>query len=131
MMFTKDMVDDFLSLPTLAVVGVSRYRNKFGNAIFNDLVDKGYTVYIVHPSGEVIEGVQSYPRLADLPEQVGGVVLVIPSDEGLKVVKEAHALGIQRIWLQPGAESAELLEWGEQNGMRIVHDTCIMTVEKS
>jgi predicted CoA-binding protein len=87
-------------------------------------------VYIVHPSGEVIEGVQSYPRLADLPEQVGGVVVVVPPEQALKVVQEAHALGIRRIWLQPGAESTEVIEWGDQNGMSIIHDNCILMMAK-
>jgi uncharacterized protein len=125
-MVTQAKIDDFLSQRTLAIVGVSRAGNKFGNSAYKELIEKGYKVYIVHPSGEVIDGAQSYKCLGELPEQVGGVVVVVPPGQAEKVVQEAHALGIRRIWLQPGAESTEIIEYGEHNGMSVVSGVCIL-----
>jgi predicted CoA-binding protein len=126
-MITKAMVDDFLAQRTLAIVGVSRTdKNKFGNAAFKDLKEKGYKMYIVHPSGEVIEGAQSFTSLKALPEQVGGVLVVVPPVEAEKVVREAHEVGISRIWLQQGAESKDAIQYCQDNGMSVVYGKCIM-----
>ena len=103
-MITKAMIDDFISQPYLAIVGVSRKGNKFGNSAYKELKTKGYHLYLVHPSGEIIEGEQSYPSLKALPQKVGGVLVVVPPTQAEKVVREAHEAGIDRVWLQQGAE---------------------------
>lgn len=125
-MTTQALIDDFLAQQTLAVVGVSRRGGKYGNMAFRDLTEKGYQVYIVHPSGDVIEGVRTYPSVKDLPPEVSGLVLVISPDQTEVVVQEAHAMGIQRIWMQPGAQSQAAIRYCEENGMSVIHRECVM-----
>jgi predicted CoA-binding protein len=126
-MITKAMIEDFLAERTLAIVGVSRTnKNKFGNGAYKDLKEKGYKMYIVHPSGEMIEGVHSYTSFTALPEQVGGVLVVVPPAETEKVVREAHEAGIPRIWLQQGAESKDAIQYCQDNGMSVIYGKCIM-----
>lgn len=125
-MLTKAMIEDFISQPTLAIVGVSRHANKFGNIAFRELKTKGYQLYLVHPSGEVIEGVQSYPSLKELPIKVGGVLVSVPPAQAEKVVQEAHIAGIYRIWLQQGAESTSAIEYCQKNGMNVIYKQCIL-----
>jgi uncharacterized protein len=127
-MITKAMVDDFLAQKTLAIVGVSRDNKKvhFGNSAYKDLSAKGYKMFIVHPSGEMIEGQQSYPSLKSLPDKVGGVLVVVPPAQAEKVVQEAHEAGINQIWLQQGAESQVAIQYGQDNGMNVVYGKCIM-----
>jgi len=59
-----DPVQEFLSQKSLAVVGASWNRSKFGNIVFRDLRGKGYTVLPVNPGAEEIEGAPCYPNLA-------------------------------------------------------------------
>jgi hypothetical protein len=125
-MVTKAMIDDFISQPSLAIVGVSRKGNKFGNNAFKELKAKGYKLYLVHPSAEIIEGQQSYPNFKALPQAVGGVLVVVPPVQAEKVVREAHEAGIKRVWLQQGAESQAAIQYGEQNGMSVVYGKCIL-----
>ncbi len=127
-MVTKAMIDDFISQRSLAIVGVSRTKGntKFGNTAYKELKTKGYELSLVHPSGEVIEGQQSYPSLKDLPHPVDGVLVVVPPAQAEKVVHDAHEAGIKRVWLQQGAESQAAIEYGEQNGMSVVHGHCIL-----
>lgn len=126
-MITKAMIDDFISQPSLAVVGVSRTKSeKFGNAAFKELKTKGYKLYLVHPSGEIIEGQQSYPSLKALPEKVGGVLVVVQPAQAEKVVHEAHDTGINRVWLQQGAESQAAIQYGQENGMSVIYGKCIL-----
>lgn len=125
-MVTKAMIDDFISQRSLAIVGVSRKGNKFGNSAFKELKAKGYELTLVHPSSEIIEGQQSYPSLKDLPQKVGGVLVIVPPAETEKVVRDAHEIGIERVWLQQGAESQAAIQYCEQNGMSVIYGHCIL-----
>jgi predicted CoA-binding protein len=125
-MISKAMIDDFISQRSLAIVGVSRKGNKFGNNAFKELKTKGYKLTLVHPSGEIIEGQQTYPSLKALPEKVGGVLVVVPPAQAEKVVHEAHEEGIDRVWLQQGAESKAAIQYCEQNGMSVIYGKCIL-----
>lgn len=123
---TKTAVADFLDQRTLAVVGVSRSGQKFGNRAAAELRRKGYRVIPVHPEAESIEGERCYPSLRNLPERVGGVLVVVPPPQTEKVVREAADAGIRRVWLQQGAESDAAIEYCREHGMSVVHGMCIL-----
>jgi len=125
-MTTKAMVDDFLAQRTLAVVGVSRKAEKFGNLVYRELKAKGYRVFPVNPHAEDVAGERCYPSLSALPEPVGGVVIVVPPAETERVVQDAAAAQIRRVWMQQGAESGAALRFCEDNGMSVVSGECIM-----
>jgi predicted CoA-binding protein len=125
-MATRSLIADFLSQKKLAIVGMSREKNKFGNAVYKDLTAKGYEMFPVHPEAEAIEGARCWKDLQSLPERVGGVVIVVPPSETEKVVEEARAAGITRVWMQQGAESPAAVRYCEENGMAVVHRQCVM-----
>ncbi len=124
-MTSRAAVDDFISQEALAVVGVSRDPKKFGSAVYADLKTKGYRVYPVNPKAESIEGERCYPNLSALPEKVGGVIIVVPPQETIKVVQEAKQAGIRRVWMQQGAELQEAVRFCEENGIQAVAGECI------
>jgi predicted CoA-binding protein len=51
---------------------------------------------------------------------------VLHPEETEKVVKEAAAAGITRIWLQNGAESAAAIDYCGAHGMSVIHGECIL-----
>ncbi len=125
-MTTKERISDFLAQRRLAIVGMSRKRNKFGNAVFKDLSAKGYEMFPVHPEAETLGGARCWSSLSSLPGPVGGVVVVVPPSETEKVVMEARAAGITRVWMQQGAESPEAARYCEENGISLVQHECVM-----
>jgi predicted CoA-binding protein len=125
-MSSRAMVTDFVAQRKLAVVGVSRQGRKFGNTAFRELKAKGYKLVPVHPQAETIEGERCYPNLASLPEPVDGVLVVVPPAETEKVVREAAAAGIKRVWMQQGAESPAAIKFCQENGLNAVHGECIL-----
>ena len=112
-----------------AVVGASNDRSKFGNRIYRDLRAAGYTVYPVNPGEHEIEGDVAYPRLQDLPETPAVVDVVVPSRIGIGILTDAVESGARYFWLQPGAESDELISLAEAADIELIHDRCAM-VEK-
>jgi len=129
-MVTGSLIDDFLSQRKLALVGVSRGGKKFGNAILRDLTAKGYQLYPVHPNAAVIDGHRCWPSLLQLPEEVGGVVIVVPPPETEKVLGDVVKARIPRVWMQPGAESAAAIRTCAEDGISAVHGECIMISAK-
>lgn len=123
---TSATVEDFVAQKTLALAGASRSGKKFGNSVMKELRAKGYTVHPVHPEAEEIDGVRCVPSLADLPEPVGGVVLTVKPHETEKLVREAHAAGIPRVWMQQGAQSDDAIAFCRDNGVDAVHGECIL-----
>lgn len=125
---TQTVINEFIAQNTLAVVGVSRDRLKFGNIVYRDLRNKGYRVLAVHPAHDTVEGDPCYPDLASLPTRVDGIVVVVPPSVTEQIVREADALGIKRVWLQPGAESAAAIRYCEEHGLDVVYDECVMVL---
>jgi hypothetical protein len=120
--------DDFIAQKTFAIVGASRDRNKFGNIVLRNLRAKGYRVIPVNPSIKDVEGERCYPNLASLPEKVDGVVTVVPPPVTEKIVREAHASGIKRVWMQEGSESLSAIRYCRDNGMSVISGACVMVV---
>jgi hypothetical protein len=112
-----------------AVVGASNDRAKFGNRIFRDLRAAGYTVYPVNPRASTVEGDKAYPSLQDLPEVPAVVDVVVPAAVGARIAEDARAVGAAFFWLQPGAESPDLISTATDLGLMVIHDRCAM-VEK-
>jgi predicted CoA-binding protein len=125
-MTSKKNVEDFLSQKNIAVVGVSGSRKKFGNIIYNELKSKGYNVFPVNPNADNIDGEKCYPDLLALQNKVEAAVLVIPPSASDEVVKDAHAAGINNIWMQQGSESEEAIKYCEENNIRVISNECIL-----
>jgi uncharacterized protein len=122
----EDLILDFVNRRRWAIVGASQDRNKYGNRVFRSLRHAGYKVYPVNPHLEEVEGVVAYATLSDLPQPPDVVNFVVPPAVTEQVVREAHDLGLMRIWMQPGAESDEAIKFCEAHGMQLVYDECAM-----
>jgi predicted CoA-binding protein len=125
-MTSKAAVLDFLSQRSLAVVGVSRSGRKFGNIAYRELKSKGYRLVPVHPEAETLEGDRCAASLAALAVPVGGVLVIVPPGQAERVVSEAAAAGIRRVWFQQGAESKAAIRLAESRGMSVVTGECIL-----
>ena len=125
-MAARALVEAFLAQRTLALVGMSRKRGKFGNSVYKELTTKGYTIYPVHPEAKEIQGVPCWPNFQSLPEAVGGVVIVVSPSQTEQVVRAAQQAGITRVWMQQGSESPEAVRYCEENGMQVVQKECIL-----
>lgn len=81
---------------SIAVVGASRDPSKIGGAILRNIIANGFKgrVYAVNPASREIMGVPSYPRLSDIPDRIDHVVVSVPADKVIEVIREAGELGV-------------------------------------
>lgn len=111
---------------TVAVVGATDDPGKYGGVIYRDLKNKGFTVYAVNPNRATVDGDPTYPSLADLPAEPTIVNVVVPPQTALTVLGKALELGLMNIWLQPGAESPEVMKFIQDNDFNYMANSCIM-----
>jgi predicted CoA-binding protein len=104
-------------LPTVAVLGASTNRAKFGNKAVRAYAQKGYEVYPVNPRAEFIEGYRCYPSIEAVPGLIDRVTVYLPPEIGLQVIESIAARQPKEIWLNPGAESEALIRKAESLGL--------------
>jgi predicted CoA-binding protein len=119
-MDTRTLVDEFLAGRTFAVVGASNDRAKFGNKVLRAYVQHRLHAIPVNPTLKEVEGLPCVPDLASLPEPVHGVSIITPPPITERIVEQAHAAGIKRLWMQPGAESDDAIERCHELGIDVI-----------
>lgn len=122
----ENLINEMLSKKIIAVVGVSRHKEKYGYKVWRYLKDKGYKAYPVNPNAQEIDGEKCYPNLSSLPEVPEVVNFVVPPNVTVKVLDEVRKLGIKYVWFQPGSESEEAIDFCKRNGIKEVHGVCMM-----
>lgn len=103
---------------TVAVIGASADRSKFGNRSLRAHADCGYEVYPVNPRGGEIEGFKTYASIADVPvSPLDRVTMYVPPRVGLSMLKAIAEKGCVELWLNPGTESPEVIASAEELGL--------------
>ena len=95
---------------SVAVIGASHDRRKYGNKAVRAYCENGYTVFPVNPNEATIEGLKAYPNLNAITEPIDYISLYVPPAVGLKLLPAIAAKEPKEVWLNPGSESDELIE---------------------
>jgi predicted CoA-binding protein len=121
-----------MAQPTVAILGASAERTKFGNKSVRAHLAKGYQVFPVNPRGGEIEGLPVYATLSEIP---GGtldrVSVYLPPAIGIKLLPEIADHGCKELWLNPGSESEELVAEARKLGLNVIEACSIVAVGMS
>jgi len=118
-----------MSRPTVAIIGASTDRSKFGNKSVRAHQSQGYEVYPINPKGGEIEGLQAYSSIADVPvERLDRVSLYVPPSVGMSLIESIAAKGCDELWLNPGSESDELAAKARELGLEPIVACSIVDV---
>jgi len=118
--------------PTIAIVGASNNRRKFGNRAVRAYARQGWDVYPVNPHETTIEGRQVYYSVDEIPvERLDRVSLYVPPDVGMRIVEAIARRQPRELWLNPGAESPELIARAEALGLSVVVACSIVDIGES
>ncbi len=106
------------SKPTVAILGASADRSKYGNKSVRAHQAQGFTVYPVNPKESEIEGLKTYKSLSELPSgQLDRISVYLPPTIGIKMLEDIKAAGAKEVWFNPGAESDELIKAAYEHGI--------------
>jgi len=93
----------------VAVIGASNDRHKFGNRAVRAYQRQGYTVVPLNPHETEVEGLKAYASVLDVAGPIDMATFYVPPEIGERVVEEVARKQIPEVWLNPGAESDELV----------------------
>ncbi len=115
--------------PTIAIIGASEQRQKFGNKAVRAYLRQGWDVYPVNPRSQTIEGLPAYRSLRDVPlTSLDRVSIYLPPEIGLQVLDDVASKPGKEVWLNPGAASAEVVQRGKQLGLKFVLGCSIVAI---
>lgn len=121
-----------MSKPTVAILGASRDRGKYGNKSVRAHLARGYEVFPVNPGADEIEGLKAYASLADVPAgRLSRISVYLPPAVGLKVLDEIKARGADEVWFNPGSDSPEVIARAEALGLAVIQACSIVDVGMS
>ena len=118
---------ELLNYKNWVVVGDVLNPSKYAYSILNSLKTYGFNVVGINPS---IENKDVYSKLSDVPYKVEVLNLCINPYKGINIIKAAHALKIERVLIQPGAESLEILEFCSVNGIDAIEGCTLVELSK-
>ena len=116
---------------TIAVIGASTDRSKFGNKAVRAYKDEGWTVYPVNPKGGEIEGLNALTSIDDVPDGVDRVSMYLPPKVGLGMLDAIAAKHPKEVWFNPGSESDEVLQAARDKGLNPIAHCSIVAIGRS
>src|SRR5215471_16462967 len=120
-----------MNMKTIAIIGASADRHKFGNKAVRAYLKQGYTVYPVNPKESQIEDLPAFKSIAAVPVRPNLISVYLPPPVLLKILPDIAARGCDEFWLNPGTESAEVLAEAERLGLNVIQACSIVGIGMS
>lgn len=102
---------------TVAVVGASTNRAKFGNKAVRAFRARGYVVFPINPHAREVEGLRAYPSVTAIPGRVDIATVYVPPDAAVAVMAELAEKGVGEVWLNPGADDERVVRAARARGI--------------
>lgn len=116
-------------MPTIAVLGASAERRKFGNKCVRAYQSVGYMVYPVNPKETQIEGLTVFANIAALPDsRIDRVSVYLSPSVGLTALPELAKKDVGEVWLNPGTVSEPIMALGQQLGLNLITACSIVDI---
>jgi len=133
-------LDKIMKPKSIAVVGASTKDHTIGSDIMKRLQEYNFNgkIYPINPKGGIIEGLQAYTSVLEVPAEIDLAIIVVNAKFVLDTIDQCHQKGIQGLCVitagfkETGAEGAELekqlLAKVREYGMRCVGPNCLGVV---
>ena len=119
----------------IAIVGLSRDRDKPSYRVAEYMKSQGYQIIPVNPFVDEVLGEKSYKSLLEMPEEIQRTIEVVDvfrrAEDVLTIVEQAVQLKEKNgkpyvIWMQLGIVNEEAAEAARKSGLIVIMDKCIM-----
>ena len=116
---------------TVAVVGASSDRRKFGNKALRAYQAEGYRVIPINPNENAVEGIPTHASVLDVPGHIDLATVYVQPDVALRLLPEFDEKRIPEIWINPGAESDELLIEARRRKLNVIAACSIVAIGRN
>jgi uncharacterized protein len=115
-------------MKTVAIIGASNDRKKYGNKAVRAYVKKGWRVYPVNLKESKIEGLTAYHNIVDIPGAINRVSMYVPPAIGLQIIAEIAKKSPKEVYFNPGSDSEELVAKAKELGLKVVQSCSIIAI---
>ena len=118
-------------MQTVAIIGASNDRRKWGNKALRAFQERGAKIYPVNPTEPEVEGLPAYRSIRDVPERPEMITVYVAPPVLLKILPDIAARGCDELWLNPGTESDAVLKEAERLGLNVIQACTIIGIGMS
>jgi len=117
-------------MKTIAVVGASNDRRKFGNKCVRAYLRAGWQVFPINinPAEKEVEGLPTRTSVRDIPEELERISVYLPPPVTLELLPDFAAKGAREVWMNPGAADRAVIEAAKRQGIPVVQGCSIVDV---
>jgi uncharacterized protein len=116
---------------TVAVIGASANRAKFGNKALRAFQAQGYRVIPVNPHEATVEGLKTYASVLDIPDPIDMATVYVQPEVTVRLLDEFAQKGIPEIWVNPGAEDDEVMMAARRRGLNVIFACSIIGIGRN
>lgn len=118
-------------MKTVAVIGASSNRRKFGNKALRAFEHKGYRVLAINPNEREVEGHRTFASVLDVPDTIDMATVYVPAEVGIRVMDDLAKKGIAEVWLNPGADDEAVVDRATELGLKVIQSCSIIAIGES
>jgi predicted CoA-binding protein len=116
---------------TVAVVGASSDRRKFGNKALRAFMAEGYRVIPINPNETRVEGIPTYATVLDVPDPIDMATVYVQPDVTMRLLDEFERKQIPEIWVNPGAEDDAVMAEARRRKLNVIFACSIVGIGRS
>jgi hypothetical protein len=113
---------------TIAIIGASTDRKKYGNKAVRAFLDGGWTVFPVNAKAGAVEGLKSYRSIEEVPPPIDRVSMYVPPAVGKTLLDAIAAKQPGELFFNPGSEDAEVMELARAKGLNVINACSIVNI---
>lgn len=116
---------------TVAVIGASSNRNKFGNKALRAFERRGYSVLAINPNEAEVEGHRTFASVLDVPGAIDMATVYVPAAAGVGIMAQLAKKGVGEVWLNPGADDDDVVDRARALGLNVIQACSIIAIGES
>ena len=116
---------------SIAVLGASRHRQKFGNKCLRAYLAAGWNAIPINPFADVVEGVPTLPTLSALEKAVDRVTVYLAPEQTRSLLPEIASVVSAEVWFNPGSTDALVCQEARSLGINLIEGCSIVDIGAS
>jgi len=114
--------------PSVAILGASNNRAKFGNKSVRAHARAGYRVFPVNPFESEIEGFPAFASLRDISAELDRISVYLAPRLSLGLLAQIEEKGAREIWFNPGSADHHVFEEAQRLGLAAIDGCSIVAL---
>ena len=115
-------------MKSVAILGASANRAKFGNKAVRAFAQQGFEVYPVNPRATEIESLTAYASVSEVPIRPDIVSVYLPPAILAKTLAEIAEKGCGELWLNPGTDSPDIVAAAACLSLNVIQDCSLLRI---